>query len=224
MILPPDWILLGLLPVIGSTVTTTSSAEDAEKAIIRRAKAGDSRAFESLVVKHQRGIYHLAMRMMRNHQDADEVVQETFIKAYSNLESFSEEFKFYTWLYRIAMNTSLTMLKQRHRSNQSLDTMIEEDHFQPAVDEDVFREVEYSDIEARVHAALEHIHPDLRSVFVLRTFGDLSYKEISETLQVNIGTVMSRLNRVRTKLQKVLREEGSYGLDDETGDRTGETD
>jgi RNA polymerase sigma-70 factor, ECF subfamily len=205
-----DWILTTCTAMftglLGMVAGAESTVDEEELAVIRRAKAGDSRAFDGLVKKYQRGIYHLAMRMMLNHQDADDVVQEAFIKAYVNLESYSEQYKFYTWLYRIAMNTALTMLKQRHRGNPSLDTMMADEHFQPAVDQDVEKDIEYADTEARVRKALDQIHPELRSVFVLRTWGELSYQEIADTLDVQIGTVMSRLSRARGKLQHVLRE------------------
>ena len=181
-----------------------------ERELVRRAQNGDSRAFEQLVIHFQKPVYDLAYRIVLNHMDADEVVQNTFLKAYQHLDDFSDEYKLFTWLYRIATNQSLSLLKKRNKKVSSFDTLKDEDGVQFASDKNVFQEYRDSELEDIVSKALENIKPELRAVFTLKVWGGLSYKEISDALGISEGTVMSRLNRVRGKLQAVLKKTGGY--------------
>jgi len=184
--------------------------EESEQDIIRRAKNGDQAAFGSLVVKYQKSVYNIARRIVLNHQDADDVVQETFIKIYSHINDYSEKYKFFTWIYRITVNTALTVLKRRKNRGVSLEMLVEEEYFQPAANSNSQRDYREKELKLLVKKGLEKLSPELRSVFVLRTWGELSYEEIAETLKISKGTVMSRLNRARAKLQKSLKKYGVF--------------
>ena len=196
-----SWAVLAMSGVL--------SRED-ERELVRKAKQGDRWAFERLVLHYQKPVYHLARRIVINHMDADEVVQETFLKAYQHLDEFSDEYKLFTWLYSITVNESLSLLKRRNKKVSSLDTLSDEDGVQFAGNDDVFQEYRNKELEEIVSKALEGIRPDLRAVFTLRVWGGLSYEEIATTMGISEGTVMSRLNRVRAKLQEVLKKAGGY--------------
>ena len=185
-------------------------SQDEEKILVRKAQNGDQRAFEQLVISFQKPVYHLAMRIVLNHMDADEVVQDTFLKAYLHLNDFSDKYKFFTWLYRIAVNTSFSLLKKRKRRGDSLDSLGDEDGIQFAGKDNVFQEFRNQELSGIVKKALQNISPELRTVFSLRTWGEMSYKEIADILEISEGTVMSRLSRVRAKLQKALKKTGGY--------------
>jgi RNA polymerase sigma-70 factor (ECF subfamily) len=203
----PEFIigLYWLLPVL-----LTDADRDEERELVRKAQKGDQYAFEKLVKQYQKPVYHLAMRIVLNHMDADEVVQETFLKAYLHLNDFSDKYKFFTWLYRITVNTAFSLLKKRKKGGDSLDTLSDEDGFQFAGQDDVFQEYKNKELSDIVSKALNDISPEMRTVFILRTWGGLSYKEIAEALEISEGTVMSRLNRARSKLQAALKKTGGY--------------
>lgn len=181
-----------------------------EKELIKKVKNGNKFAFNTLVKNYQQKIYHLARRIVMNHEDADEVVQETFIKAYINISKYSEEYKFYTWLYRIAVNTSLTLLKKKKYRGVSLEKLTEDGHFQPTSGDDTQQSSRNSELKKLVKEALKSLSPQLRTVFILRTWEEMSYKEIAQTLKISEGTVMSRLNRARDKLRKILKKTVGY--------------
>ncbi len=181
-----------------------------EKELIKKVKNGNRFAFNTLVKNYQKKIYHLARRIVMNHEDADEVVQETFIKAYINISKYSEEYKFYTWLYRIAVNTSLTLLKKKKYRGLSLEKLTEDGHFQPTSEDDTQQSSQNSELKKLVKEALKSLSPQLRTVFILRTWEEMSYKEIAQTLKISEGTVMSRLNRARDKLKRILKKTVGY--------------
>lgn len=181
-----------------------------EKELIKKVKNGNKFAFNTLVENYQKKIYHLARRIVMNHEDADEVVQETFIKAYVNISKYSEEYKFYTWLYRIAVNTSLTLLKKKKYRGLSLEKLTEDGHFQPTSEDDTQQSSQNSELKKLVKEALKSLSPQLRTVFILRTWEEMSYKEIAQTLKISEGTVMSRLNRARDKLKRILKKTVGY--------------
>ena len=206
--LTAELLFVFLLNIIQQSVN--SKEEEEEKQLIKMVKDGDKKAFNTLVENYQKKIYNLARRIVINHHDADEVVQETFVKAYLNMSKFSEEYKFYTWLYRIAVNTSLTLLKKRKYRGLSLEKITEEDHFQPVSDADPHQDSQDSELKNLIRMALQSLSPELRSAFVLRTSKEMSYKEIAQTLNISEGTVMSRLSRAREKLKKYLKKTGGY--------------
>jgi len=179
--------------------------KDSDDYLIKRAKKGDSRAFDKLIVRYQKKIYYMAIKMVMNHQDADDVTQETFIKAYKNLHTFKEGYKFYVWLYRIATNTAINLIKKRKYVGNSLDSLIENNGYVLPETETPYRSFEENELKGLVKTALNNISPEARAVFLLRTSEGMSYQEIADILDISIGTVMSRLNRTREKLKKSLK-------------------
>jgi RNA polymerase sigma-70 factor (ECF subfamily) len=179
-----------------------------EADLIRRIQEGDTGLFDYLVTQYQQRIYYTVIRIVVNHDDANDVVQEAFVKAYKNLDSFKEGFRFYTWLYRIAINSALNFIQHKKQRGESLESMKDEHRFDPKEKKDLEEEYVHTELQGNVREALENIPEDMRTVFILRVFEDMSYKEIAETMDISIGTVMSRLSRARTMLKSVLQKSG----------------
>ena len=161
-------------------------------------------AFEDLVRKYQQRVYALCRRLTGAHQSADDLAQETFIKAYFALARFDAEWPLYPWLRRIALNTGLNYLKSRRRERP-----LDEAALSP-------RRMPFSapadGPEERFERAVASLPSDQRSVFVLRFHEGLSYDEISRALDVPVGTVMSRLNRARQRLKDLLADSLARGV------------
>lgn len=176
-------------------------------AYIHRALDGDVRAFDWLIKEYQKRIYFTVMQVVMNHEDADDVLQETFIKAYTKLETYDDGYPFYPWLYRIAINTSLNHQKKKARLRAlSLDDLDGNGHqAELAESPKQVYEMEESELALKLKAALGKIPYEQRTVFMLRVNDGLSYQEISDTLEISIGTVMSRLSRARGKLRALLQ-------------------
>jgi len=169
-----------------------------EGTLIARAKAGDMHAFESLVKKFQHRIYRLCWRMTGAPQSADDLAQETFIKAYFALPRFQDGLDFYAWIRRIAVNSALNFIKA-HKREEPLG-----DRDTAVPDELPQDELQRREAEDRFQEAVEALPPDQRVVFALRVAENQSYRDIAETLGLSPGTVMSRLNRARKKLKTAL--------------------
>jgi len=185
---------------------TVFKIED-DKGLIAKAQEGDSYSFDLLVKKYQKKIYFLAYRMVRNHDAADDVAQETFINAYSSIKSFKLGYSFYTWLYRICMNLSINYLKRQK-------FVISESQFEEEVSpleketesEDPLSLLVQKEQERKIEQAIDSLPPKYKTVFVLRVYEDLSYEEIAQALNISLGTVMSRLFRARERLQELLKD------------------
>jgi RNA polymerase sigma-70 factor (ECF subfamily) len=187
---------------------------DVDAELVQRAKSGEVRAFEMLVVKYQRRIERLIGRMVRDTDLVPDIAQETFIRAYRALPQFRGDSAFYTWLYRIAVNSAKKALSDMKR-----DPTVTESALRPAgEDEETSRaETELSDgetpeavmaskeIAAAVNAAVEALSEDLRQAITLREIEGLSYEEIAETMNCPIGTVRSRIFRAREAIALKLR-------------------
>ncbi len=174
---------------------------------IQRSLSGEANAFEWIVQKYQKRIYYTVFQLVMNHEDADDVVQETFIKAYTKLDTYNEEYPFYPWLYRIAINTSLNQLKKNTRFRSLSLSNIDGNNHNSDLSEappQLF-EMQGNELVIKLKDALRKIPPEQRVVFNLRVRDELSYQEISETLEISMGTVMSRLSRARDKLRKLLQ-------------------
>jgi len=183
---------------------STKSNED--KKLVKRVLKGDGRAFESIVRKYQKRLYFTVRKIVTSHEDTDDILQETFIKAYSRLETYNDEYPFYPWLHRIAINTAINHYKKYGtRKESSLNGMIDDGNPFPSNLRNPHRQVEQSELNKLVRVALEKLPLEQKVVFILRTSEELSYAEISERLNISIGTVMSRLSRAREKLRKLLR-------------------
>jgi RNA polymerase sigma-70 factor (ECF subfamily) len=187
---------------------------DADRALVERAQQGDARAFEMLVVKYQRRIERLISRMVRDADLVHDVAQEAFIRAYRALPQFRGESAFYTWLYRIAVNTAKKALAEIKRDPVSTDAARQ----RPGEDDETYRtDNELSDgetpeavlaskeIAATVNAAIDALSEDLRQAITLREIEGLSYEEIADVMNCPIGTVRSRIFRAREAIAARLR-------------------
>ena len=175
---------------------------------VRKSLSGDANAFEWIIRKYQKRLYFTVLQVVMNHEDADDILQDTFIKAYTKLDTYNESFPFYPWLYRIAINTSLNHQKKKARLRAiSLDDL-DGNGQQADLAESPTQmfDTEGSELVAKLKAALGKIPYEQRTVFILRVNDGLSYQEISETMDISMGTVMSRLSRARDKLRILLEE------------------
>ena len=181
-----------------------------ESALVERARNGDSAAFGELISKYERRVYRMARQITQNDEDAEDVLQESFLKAYEHLDSFQGQSKFYTWLTRIAVNESLMKLRKRKSDRSvSLDENIETDE-EPIVREiavwEDTPEQRYSQEEMReiLDKAIEGLKPIFRTVFILRDVEEMSTEETAEALGLSIAAVKSRLLRARLQLRERL--------------------
>ncbi len=176
-----------------------------EAALILKAQQGDMEAFETLVRKYQQMIYALCRRLTGAHQSADDLAQETFIKAYFALSRFDTRWPLYPWLRRIAVNTTFNYLKARKREKPLPAESREgrKDFHSPATNDPQIS-LERTEFEEHFHQALKSLPEEQRDVFILRFYENMSYDEISQALNLPAGTVMSRLNRARRKLKALL--------------------
>ncbi len=192
------------------TPSTTVPAQPDESVLVEQAKAGDQQAFSALVSRYQRKIYRLAKNITRNDEDAEDVLQEAFLKAYEHLDKFEGHSKFYTWIVRIAVNEALMKLRKRRGDREvSLDEPLglgeEEVKREIAVWEDN-PEQRYSREEMQdiLNEAVDGLKEDFRTVFVLRDIEELSTEETAEVLKISIPAVKSRLLRARLALREKL--------------------
>jgi RNA polymerase sigma-70 factor (ECF subfamily) len=187
---------------MGAPITPRDAPEEAR--LVRLAKEGDMSAFEGLVRTYERPIYALCRRFTGDHASADDLAQDTFIKAWFAFARFDETQPLYPWLRRIAVNASLNAVRDRRRTT-SLDARPGDSG--PAAEPgpgDPEAAAEGADLERRFRAALSTLPVEQRAVFVLRHDEGLGYEEIAATLELPVGTVMSRLNRARERLQALL--------------------
>jgi RNA polymerase sigma-70 factor (ECF subfamily) len=190
------------------------TTEDPDFLLVERVQRGDVKAFEMLVVKYQRRIERLIGRMVRDKDLVEDIAQETFIRAYRAMANFRFESAFYTWLYRIAVNTAKKFLLELKR-----DPTVSESYLKSGDEDDETSRTENEpsdsgtpdallaskEIAEAVHAAVEALSEDLRQAIVLREIEGLSYEEIAETMNCPIGTVRSRIFRAREAIASRLR-------------------
>jgi RNA polymerase sigma-70 factor, ECF subfamily len=182
--------------------------EEAEQ--IEKARGGDARAFGDLIGKYERKIFRLAQHITQNREDAEDVLQETFLKAYEHLNQFQGNSKFYTWIVRIAVNQALMKLRKRKSDKTvSMDEGIDtgEDVVVREIaawDEDPEQRYSREELNEILTAAVDSLAPAYRTVFVLRDVEDLSTEETAEALELSIPAVKSRLLRARLQLREKL--------------------
>ena len=181
-----------------------------EMELVRAAAGGDESAFSELVRIYENKAYHLALRMVGNPEDAYDVAQDAFLAAWRGLPSFRGESGFSTWLYRLVSNAAIDHLRRtkHQRGNVSLD---DEELNLDAPDESPTPQeaAEEKDLKEVVAAGLKELSDDHRTVLVMREVQELSYEEIAESLQLDLGTVKSRISRARTHLRKILLQSGN---------------
>ena len=181
-----------------------------EMDLVRRAQRGDLKAYDELVQRYQERIYATVYHMTSNHEDANDLAQDSFIKAYQALKSFKGGSSFYTWLYRIAVNKTINFLKQRknrtHMSLNDLDFNTENNpDFVALISEKTpRRDAGLKELQEKLNAALLKLSEPHRLVVVLHDVQGQSHEEIAEIMDCNIGTVRSRLFYARQQLQSLL--------------------
>ena len=186
-----------------------------ESELVTRAKAGDQDAFEQLVRDNEKRIYNLALRMVGSPEDALDLSQEAFLNAWKGLASFQGNSSFSTWLYRLASNACLDFLRARKRRQAAMGpplSLDDADAAPPPADERFQPDLQLACREraSALRRAMDALPPHHRQVLVLRELSGLSYQELSDVLQLDMGTVKSRLTRARVSLKKILYEDGNF--------------
>jgi RNA polymerase sigma-70 factor (ECF subfamily) len=191
-------------------MTVSSQTSFDESTLVAQAREGDARAFGELVRRYEGKIFRLALHVTQNREDAEDVLQETFLKAYEHLDQFKGDSKFYTWIVRIAVNQALMKLRRRKTDKSvSLDEAIDtgEDTITREVaawDEDPEQRFSREELGEILDTAVESLEPAYRSVFVLRDIEELSTEETAEALNLSVPAVKSRLLRARLQLREKL--------------------
>ena len=184
-----------------------------ERELVRSAQKGDDGAFEALVRSYEKRVYHLALRMCGNAEDAYEVAQEAFLCAWRGLRFFRGESSFSTWIYRLTSNAAIDFIRRRRRQGGGESVSLD--------DEDIFLEVadpapsphqqaERLELREAVAQGLAALSPEHRQVLLLRELQGMSYEEIAACLDLDLGTVKSRIARGREKLRKYLIASGNF--------------
>jgi len=175
--------------------------------LLRECRAGDRRAFEQLVEKYQKTVFNIALRMVRDSEDAEDIAQAAFIRVYRKLDTFNHELKFFSWLYRIVVNESLNFLRQRRR-HETLDERSTAEADQAAVEGMPGDEEPGEETEQKIQSGLMELSVEYRAVVVLRHFQEMSYAEIGQVLGIPEKKVKSRLFTARTMLRQILVKKG----------------
>jgi RNA polymerase sigma-70 factor, ECF subfamily len=177
-----------------------------EDELIQQAKGGNHSSFEKLIKNYQKVIYDLAYRLGRSHDAADEIAQQTFVKAFYGLKSFQLGYSFYSWIYRICMNLGLNYIKKEsltisestfEQNRSPIDFAVEKDNPET--------ELLKKELSQKIDGEISSLPPKLKAVWILKEFEDLSYQQIAQTLKISKGTVMSRLFRARKRLLQNLK-------------------
>src|SRR5467141_3237354 len=206
------WPVIGRIQLLSATKPhrfSSGIAKEDEHLLVAAAKRGDAAAFEELVNRYERKIFRLTMNITRNREDAEDAMQDAFLKSYAHLKDFQEDSRFYTWLVRIAANEALMRLRKRRPNQFSLDEPIEGDEdLMPGELEDWGPSPEQRFAQTEMHEilseAIDHLEPDFRVVFVLRDVEELSTEETAKVVGVSVAAVKSRLLRARLKLRQKL--------------------
>ena len=185
-----------------------STNKDIDLALVRRARAGDYRAFDLLVVKYQSRLISLAFKFSKDLQLAEDIVQDSLIKSFKSLDSFREDSSFYTWVYRITVNTSKNFLVSKKRKDELLASDMHEDgsldlnSIETDNPENLLKASELKEI---LTSTLNQLGEDTKTALTLREFDGLSYEQISEIVNCPVGTVRSRIFRGREVLEEAIK-------------------
>ncbi len=186
-----------------------------EKAIIEKVRSGYADAFEALVLDNQKKVYNLALKMTKNEDDALDISQEAFIKAYTGLENFRAESRFSVWLYRLTYNLCIDFLRKKKRKpvlpltftdddGDTVELEIPDTRYEPA------SEAEKHELREAVSSGIDALPEKHRQILIMREMTGMSYEEISKVLEINEGTVKSRLSRARQSLVVILNGNGTF--------------
>ena len=209
----------GTPPKVNSSPTRASNREqrqreaEVDRELVKRAQAGDTEAFRQLVERHQRRAFAIAIGLVRDENDAREIVQEAFLRVYRSLDRFKGGSSFFTWLYRIVTNLAIDLMRKPARREAELfdNPQIADDAqlfpFVSRIDgADPMDVVRRREIAKRIQQALDALPPYHRAVIIMREVEGMSYQQMAEAMNVSKGTIMSRLFHARQKLQKALAE------------------
>ena len=186
-----------------------------EAKIIRAVVDGNTNAFEDLVLEYQKQVYHIALKMTGNEEDAFDLSQEAFLKAFRSLSTFRGEAGFGSWLYRMTANLCIDFLRKKKRQGgQIISLDAEEEDRRPTELPDLRYEpqnaLEKKEVQEKVRAGLERLPHEQKLILVLRDVEGFSYQEISDALKIELGTVKSRIYRARAHLARLLTEDGNF--------------
>jgi RNA polymerase sigma-70 factor (ECF subfamily) len=196
------------------TEATPAQADVSEIDLVRRCQDGDSEAFDELVVRYRTRVFGMIYNMVHSEQDAWDLAQDSFVKAWKSIKRFRGQSSFYTWIYRIVMNVTIDWLrkKQVKAGGAEFDDSIQLKDVDPASrtlptpDALPSENLEQREIRAEIDKAIAQLSPEHRAVILMKEIEGMQYHEIAETLGCSIGTVMSRLFYARKKLQNLLRD------------------
>lgn len=190
-------------------------ADKQEKALIEKSKNGDSQAFEELISSYQKKVLNLAYRMLGSVSDAEDAAQEIFIKVFRSLYSFNEQSAFSTWIYKVATNVCLDILRKRKRQNGGAMISInrynsQDDEYELPIEDTApspYEEAQKKEAMRALGSALDLLSEEQRAVIVMRDINGLSYEEIADVMECSLGTIKSRINRSRLALRKLLEKD-----------------
>lgn len=178
-----------------------------EAGLISRCQQGDQEALRAIFEQYQKKVYRIAYGVVREREDAHDVVQEVFIKLFRSIKNFRGKSQFYTYLYRMAMNTALDHVRKMKKTRAT--SLDEEGSPQPAdeIEDRPEHNLYRKELEEKLKEALDKLPADQKATLIFREIEELSYQEIAETMGCSIGTVMSRLHYGRKKLQELLKDD-----------------
>jgi RNA polymerase sigma-70 factor (ECF subfamily) len=196
------------------TEATPAEADVSELDLVKQCQAGNTEAFDQLVSRYRTRVFGMIYNMVHNEQDAWDLAQDSFVKAWKSIARFRGQSSFYTWIYRIVMNVTIDWLrkKQVKGAGAEFDDAIQLKEIDPAsrtvpkADALPHERMEQAEIRARIDQAIAQLSPEHRAVILMKETEDMQYHEIAEALGCSIGTVMSRLFYARKKLQNLLRD------------------
>ncbi len=195
------------------TEATLAQADVSELDLVKRCQAGDTEAFDELVTRYRTRIFGMIYNMVHSEQDAWDLAQDSFVKAWKSIKRFRGHSSFYTWIYRIVMNVTIDWLRKKQvKGGSEFDDAIHLKEIDPAsktlpkADALPYEKMEQSEIRGRIDNAIAQLSPEHRAVILMKEIEEMQYHEIAETLGCSIGTVMSRLFYARKKLQNLLKD------------------
>jgi RNA polymerase sigma-70 factor, ECF subfamily len=195
------------------TEATLAQPDVSELDLVKRCQAGDTEAFDELVARYRTRVFSMIYNMVHNEQDAWDLAQDSFVKAWKSIKRFRGRSSFYTWLYRIVMNVTIDWVRKKQvkpaaefNDATQLKEIDPASKTVPKADALPYETMERSEIRERIDQAVAQLTPEHRAVILMKEIEEMQYHEIAEALGCSIGTVMSRLFYARKKLQNLLRD------------------